>query len=342
MIEPTSNTALRRAIRDMAREAAPGLLAEAFDDAYDEARSILRRLMLDALLEEAGGLSDGKRGSEAGPKPYRDQAVAETRSVPAGIYVYGFARGAGDEATTPRGVSGLPTSTVRHDQVAAIVSEAYGSPAAWGGGEGGTPDLAEIGARAQEHERVLQAVLESGPVIPMRFGTVYPSRDAVLETLHAHYPAIDAALEAVDGKAEWGLTVTSKRNQRDLAPSGMGSRRGGEATGRAYLNRREAEKVAAEQAASERREVATHLHRAIEEAAAGSVVHPARRAIAPDRDTDILLRASYLVDNAVSEQFKAAIVDALETAGDLGITGELTGPWPPYNFSRLQLDGATA
>jgi hypothetical protein len=218
-----------------------------------------------------------------------------------------------------------------------------GPPAAWDGGDGGKADLAAIGARAQEHERVLQATLESGPVIPMRFGTVYPTPEAVLETLRAHYRAIHAALEALDGKVEWGLTVRRDRSRAVPADTETSPSLHGEATGRAYLNRREAEKVAAERVTTQRREVARDLHRAIEEVAAESVVHPARRRTgASGSDMDVLLKASYLVDKADGERFKAAIVDALETAGVLGLSGELTGPWPPYNFSRVELDGATA
>jgi hypothetical protein len=298
--------------------------------------------MVDALLQEAGSgrLSDGPIGSESPPALRRDQTAAEAGSVDAGVYVYGFATGDGEGRASPTGVNDLPTSTITHHQVAAIVSEMCGAPAAWDIGESGTADLAAIGARAQEHERVLQAVLETGPVIPVRLGTVYPSPEAVLETLRAHYRAIHTALEALDGKVEWGLTVACDRER--VNPVDSESRPSPQAkTGRGYLNRREAEKVAAERVATQRREVARELHRSIEELAAGSVVHPTRRPRGASRsDVDVMLRASYLVDKADGEQFKQAIVDALETAGVVGLTGELTGPWPAYNFSRLELEGA--
>lgn len=343
MTEPTTGESVHSVIRGLAHEAAPRLLAEAFDDAYDEARSIIRKLMVDALLREAGGPTDRGDAPADLPSPHRDHSRAETGPVDAGVYVYGFALGSSEGDACGTGVHGLPTSAIKYQQVAAIVSDVHGAPLAWGGGEGGTPDLAAVGARAQEHERVLQAILEAGPVVPMRFGTVYPSGAAVLETLRAHYPAIHAALVALDGKAEWGLTVTCHRSRADLAVTQTTPRLPGEAAGRAYLNRREADKAAAERSARHRREVATALHRAIEAVAAGTVVHPARRPSGGrERDVDVLLRASYLVDQADRDHFQEAIASVLERAADPGLAGELTGPWPPYNFSRLQLDGAPA
>jgi hypothetical protein len=175
MIESTVAEPIRSVIRGLAREAAPRLLADAFDEAYGEARSVLRQLMVDSLLQETSALRDGQNGSGSRPEPCRDHTVAETSSVDAGVYVYGFARGDGESRANPNGVNGLPISTITHHQVAAIVSEMYGARAGWDGGGGGTGDLAAIGARAQEHERVLQTMLDRGPVIPVRFGTVYPS-----------------------------------------------------------------------------------------------------------------------------------------------------------------------
>ena len=44
------------------------------------------------------------------------------------------------------------------------------------------------------------------------------------------------------------------------------------------------------------------------------------------------MRASYLVDEADRDDFEKVIVEALQSRTDLGLVGELTGPWPPYNF----------
>jgi hypothetical protein len=56
----------------------------------------------------------------------------------------------------------------------------------------------------------------------------------------------------------------------------------------------------------------------------------------------VVLRASYLVDQTDSDRFQKVIVAALETGANLGLSGELTGPWPPYNFSQLELEEAPA
>jgi hypothetical protein len=262
--------------------------------------------------------------------------------VPDGTYVYGFTLADTGCGASWRGVDGSSTSSVIQGDLAAIVSDVSGAYHAWSSGPDGEPDLSALATRAQEHERVLERALEQGPVVPMRFGTLYPSHEAVRQVLQAHHLAIHAAITQLDGKAEWGLTVTWDGQQQKDALAGESTPSNPvQAAGRAYLVRREAEKAATERLAGRRREVASELHRAIQVVAEAGVVHPTRRAGSPD-ETDVLLRASYLVGKTDRDDFEKVIMEALNSRTELGLLGELTGPWPPYNFSRLELQGASA
>jgi hypothetical protein len=262
--------------------------------------------------------------------------------VPDGSYVYGFTLASTGSGVSWRGVDGSLTSVVIEGDLAAIVSDVSGGCHAWSSAPDGEPDLSSLATRAHEHERVLERALEQGPVVPMRFGTLYPSHEAVRQVLRAHHPAIYAAITRLDGKAEWGLTVTWDGRQQNGAACGeTASSEPIQAAGRAYLVRREAEKAAADRLAGQRKEVASELHRAVQVIALAGVVHPTWRAGRPD-EKGVLLRASYLVDQTDRDEFEKVIVDALKSRADLGLVGELTGPWPPYNFSRLELQGAPA
>jgi hypothetical protein len=48
-----------------------------------------------------------------------------------------------------------------------------------------------------------------------------------------------------------------------------------------------------------------------------------------------LLRASYLVAHDEAQHFRSAIERELQSGREWSLTGELTGPWPPYHFVAL-------
>lgn len=111
-----------------------------------------------------------------------------------GIYVYGILPGDIELASDMPGV-GDPTGEVRvvHSaDLAALVSEVdlsrpLGSP----------EDLAA-------HKEILDASAADAPVLPMRFGAILASEDAVAhELLEEHRDELAGALEELDGLAEY-------------------------------------------------------------------------------------------------------------------------------------------
>ncbi|MDQ6838836.1 MAG: GvpL/GvpF family gas vesicle protein [Actinomycetota bacterium] len=375
MTAPDGHDTLSAALQALARHVAPEVLAEALRDARAEATSILRRGLVDALLDEAATTMPIPTDPDSCPTGYGEQAIAKPGSVageqatrrrgagaasPAdrptdkavgaagvddGLYVYCITSGPPQRVTGLVGIDRSRTYPIVEDDLIAVVSDVSGQRNRWGIGVDGEPDLELLAPRLQEHEDVLEGILKEGSVLPMRFGTLYGSRDAVSEMLATHGEPIRAVLDRVEGKVEWGLTVTwdSRRAAAALADAGAGAEMGASQTrspGRAYLSRREADKARAEHVAQQRAQVSADLHHAIDDATTASVVHALAGPQGGDDGIETLMRSSYLVARSDRDRFEAVIVEGLEAGAQLGLSGELTGPWPPYNFSRLQLAGA--
>jgi hypothetical protein len=110
-----------------------------------------------------------------------------------GCYVYGIVRGA---VELPAGVSGIGGNlrVVRHGGLAAPVSSV----------DDGQP----LGTRRAvgAHVAVLDALAAAGPVLPLRFGTIVPSEDELVEQLlAARHDEFATALAALDGHAQFRL-----------------------------------------------------------------------------------------------------------------------------------------
>jgi hypothetical protein len=51
---------------------------------------------------------------------------------------------------------------------------------------------------------------------------------------------------------------------------------------------------------------------------------------------DMLLNAAYLVAVDAEQPFRAAVAELEQRHAADGVTLELTGPWPPYNFAAAE------
>ena len=116
------------------------------------------------------------------------------QQVSTGCYVYGIAPADLEATSDARGVGDPPgkVSIVRHDQIAALVSDIdLGGPL-------GTPE------DLLAHQQLLDAAASEVPVLPMRFGAVMTDPEAVKEELLAPYhDEFLAALNELGGRVEY-------------------------------------------------------------------------------------------------------------------------------------------
>lgn len=128
-----------------------------------------------------------------------------------GIYVYGILPADIEVAAGIPGVGKHPglLRDVRFDGLAALVSEVDSS------GRLGSPE------DVRTHREILDAAADEVPVLPMRFGTVLASEDAVAEDLlAARHDEFAAALDQLEGRTEFQVkgryvsdTVEARREE---------------------------------------------------------------------------------------------------------------------------------
>jgi hypothetical protein len=109
-----------------------------------------------------------------------------------GIYVYGVVPADAQLGDLSRGERSTPELQIIEDgDLAAIVSPA--------GGE----DEASVRDSVMAHARVLGAAVESVPVVPMRFGMVFPDEDTVRsDLLEARHDQLAHWLNALEGHVQ--------------------------------------------------------------------------------------------------------------------------------------------
>jgi hypothetical protein len=171
---------------------------------------------------------------------------------------------------------------------------------------------------ARRHDVVVRAVFEHHPVLPLRFGTILWDERAAVRLLTDHHDEAREWLARVDGHREWGVRarLTHPGKPAEAPTDGM--------SGTDYLAMRRDRLAAAARTRRDGSAAATALHEALARHAAETVAR-ARKVGTP------LLDNAYLVPTGAEPDFYA------ETTrfGELAV--EVTGPWPPYSFVRLEL-----
>jgi Gas vesicle synthesis protein GvpL/GvpF len=316
--------------REWAAAQLPRLLEEARAEALAEAKTILRRRHLEALLDAARPHAAEPRPPESSPRVESSPAATavphgESSPAASGLWVYGIVDGgAPDPDPALAGVDGAPVQAIRAAGLAALAGavplDRFGADAL----EASLEDLQRLEALARAHQSVLDRALERGGVVPFRLCTIYDGPDHVREMLERERESLAATLERVRGAAEWGVKAYLV-----AAPAREPA---GAASGAAWLERKRADRAAAERArdAGEQRAAAIHA-RLGEHAAAAVLSRPHDRRLS-GHEGEMVLNGAYLVASAQADEF-GAVVDALAREHEAdGLRLELTGPWAPYHF----------
>jgi len=132
----------------------------------------------------------------AGAKTSRSTAAVSAAGAPRqkGIYVYGILPADIEVAVGIPGVGEHPglLREVHCDGLAALISEVDSS------GRLGSPD------DLRTYREILDATAAEVPVLPLRFGTILPSEDAVAkDLLAARHGEFTAALDRLEGRTEF-------------------------------------------------------------------------------------------------------------------------------------------
>lgn len=162
-----------------------------------------------------------------------------------------------------------------------------------------TPPAGEV---IEKYRRVVDDVFSKAPVLPAPVGTVFRSRETLTRWLELHYVTLSEALTFVADRAEARVHVAR-------------------AVGRA--DERETGSDLAAAAAEAFRSLRRHSVAAV----------PLRG----EHITGIVLSSAFLLDKELWNDFAAAVEE--QRAHNPRLSFELTGPWPPFDFVRMQFGG---
>jgi Gas vesicle synthesis protein GvpL/GvpF len=249
-----------------------------------------------------------------------DQAAGASR----GKYVYCIIESSDPLRFGPIGIGADPSDiyTVHFKTLAAVVSDAP------------LEVLDSTRENVLAHERVNETVMREHTVIPMSFGTVFKTREDIVELLRSAAEAFGDVLNKMQNKLEFGLKVLWDRDQaireveaEDEDISRLKKEISGQ-KGPTYFARMQYGRLidSALQARSERY-VAEILEQLREVSVASRINKPI--------GDKMIMNAAFLISRDQETAFDTKVKSIASRFDKL--TFKYTGPWPPYNFVNIRL-----
>jgi hypothetical protein len=150
---------------------------------------------------------------------------------------------------------------------------------------------------------VLEEAQAHSAVLPAPPGTIFQSQPTLTRWLELHYFTLTEALSVIDGHAAARVSVTTQGKQQEDSRKSFAA-------------------------------LAAESLRLLRSQAAATVTLPRADG---DEEEGVLARASFLVDTQRWQAFKDTVSKEAERQESLDF--QVTGPWPPYDFVRMQFGG---
>ncbi|MFL5582715.1 MAG: GvpL/GvpF family gas vesicle protein [Gemmatimonadaceae bacterium] len=166
-----------------------------------------------------------------------------------------------------------------------------------------------VGApNVEEHVRVVEAVFAQQSILPAPPGVVFRTTDALTRWLEIHYVTLSDALGFVEGRAGARVYVRERVDDGGGRPA-----------------------THTVEMATDLETIAAGSFRVLRRHAAASV---SSRQAGEDGGAPMTVAASFLVDRERWQVFADVVAEEGRRTPDLQY--DLTGPWPPYDFVRMQ------
>jgi len=250
--------------------------------------------------------------------------AVDTSMASRGKYVYCIIQASDPLRFGSIGIGANPSDvyTVHYKELAAVVSDAP------------LEVLDSTREHVLAHERVNETVMREHTVIPMSFGTIFKTREDIVELLRSAADAFGDVLNMMQNKLEFGLKVLWDRDQvvRDVEHEDEDiSRLKKEISGQkgpTYFARMQYGRL-----------VDAALQRRSEEYVAAILdqlrdVSVASRINKPIGDK-MIMNAAFLISRDQESAFDSRVKSIAAQFDKL--TFKYTGPWPPYNFVNIRL-----
>jgi len=199
-------------------------------------------------------------------------------------------------------------------------------------------DLAWVAPRALRHEDVVLSAMEQGPVLPVRFGTVFSSIEAAAEPLRQRQDVLMKFFQDTIDKKEWTLKGYVDRSQARarMTAARLAAEKeqlAGLSPGKRYFLEQKIKGAVDKDVAIWLKEMGRDILSVAKKMSVGFSECRLQSQDVTGRDEEMFFHGALLVPDG-SATVLQGITNEWNTRHEAqGLQIELSGPWPPYHFA---------
>ena len=195
---------------------------------------------------------------------------------------------------------------------------------------------------ALHHHSCIEEISRCFTILPMSFCTIFQTEQKLLALLNQRYEELSGKLQSLKGKEEWNLKVfckleTAKSFILENNPS-INELKDAVASmpkGKQFLMRKKIDlkigEVLVKEFGNWQAEIQKYLTGFITESSFRSNWGKE----VTGRADDMIINCDFFVERIRKDEFINAIRECEKLFSNRGCTFQVTGPWPPYHFSKM-------
>jgi len=205
-------------------------------------------------------------------------------------------------------------------------------------------DIQWVELNAREHIVVIRMIMESGTVIPFKFGTIYNSEASLKKFITDYSGSLIENLDNLAGKEEWSVKIYCDRkvlceqiDELSEEAASLEKQIMASSPGKAFLLKKKKTELIENEMDRLCKKYGQEYYDEFKILSEATYLNNLLPKDIAGREDSMILNASFLISKNKLAEFKNTVDVLKKKDGNSGFFIESTGPWPPYNFVDITI-----
>jgi Gas vesicle synthesis protein GvpL/GvpF len=197
--------------------------------------------------------------------------------------------------------------------------------------------------KALHHHETIAAIHQHFTILPLSFCTIFQNEPNLESLLTEQYEVLIHKLSTLKGRQEWNLKLYCSTERalnyvtnHNPAVIELKGKLASMPKGKQFIMKKKLEQLIASELGREQSHWWVEIQKRLKSDVADSNLRRNWGKEVTERVDDMIVNCDFLIEKMKSESFINKIRELEKSFEALGCKFQITGPWPPYHFSKIE------